>query len=441
MDLASLYQKYLSAGQQVSTDSRKIQRACLFFALKGPHFDGNKYAADALAKGAAWAIVDDPSVQEGSQFILVDDVLGALQDLANHHRKQFQIPIIGITGSNGKTTTKELLASVFKTHYATHFTQGNFNNHIGVPLTLLAMPMDTEIAIIEMGANHQGEITQLCEIAEPSHGIITNIGKAHLEGFGGIEGVKKGKSELYRFLVKHRGIAFVNRDESFLSDLSEDILKRIFYFQSQNPTVDEPGYETALLQESPFLKVGFIDKAGVMVEADTHLRGMHNFENLKTTTCLGKYFKVPHGKIKYALERYIPSNNRSQNVEWGQHQVLLDAYNANPSSMEVTLNAFAETFFDGKKVVIIGDMLELGEASEQEHLKIAQLVNGKSDFDLVLLIGPLFKQAASTLGIKHFLNVNELKAWWQENEMEPSFILLKASRGIQLEKFLVTDKE
>ncbi|MEO0338990.1 MAG: Mur ligase family protein [Bacteroidota bacterium] len=260
MDLASLYQEYLKTGQKVSTDSRRIEPDCLFFALKGPNFNGNQYAADALAKGAAFAIIDDPTFDKGSQYVVVEDVLRTLQNLARHHRRQFQIPVIGITGSNGKTTTKELVAHVFKTHYRTHFTQGNFNNHIGVPLTLLAMPLDTEIAIVEMGANHQGEIAQLCEIAEPSHGLITNIGKAHLEGFGGIEGVKKGKSELYRYLANQRGIAFVNRDEKFLPNLSEDVLKRIFYFESQHPTVDEPGYETVLLQQNPFLEIGFMIK-------------------------------------------------------------------------------------------------------------------------------------------------------------------------------------
>lgn len=438
MDIAELYQHYLIAKQCISTDSRRIEVDCLFFALRGENFDGNQFAKQALDLGAKSAIIDNPAYHlENGKTILVEDVLKTLQALATYHRRQFHIPIIAITGSNGKTTTKELMAGVLKTHYRTHFTQGNFNNHIGVPLTLLQMPLNTEVAVIEMGANHQGEIDQLSRIAEPSHGLITNIGKAHLEGFGGIEGVKKGKSELYRFLARKRGTVFINRDAQFLSELAAPVANQIFYFQSDHPSLEEPAYETILLSKKPFLKVAYLDKDATLVDASTHLVGIHNFQNIMTAISIGKYFKVPAGKIKYALENYIPTDNRSQLIEWtNDNKVLLDAYNANPSSMEASLRQFASQTVSQTKLAILGDMLELGEVAAEEHEKMAKLAVELLSLDQVILVGPLFAAAARKLDLRHFANTFALKQWFDEQDWLAHYFFLKGSRGIGLEKLL-----
>jgi len=312
---------------EVIIDSRKVTEGCLFFAIRGERFDGNVFAEKAIENGAAYAVIDNPDFQKGEKYILVENTLETMQILARHHRRQFEIPIIGITGSNGKTTTKELMASVLSEHFKTHFTKGNFNNHIGLPLTLLAMPTDTEMAVIEMGANHQGEIDFLCRIAEPTHGVITNIGKAHLEGFGGIEGVKKGKSELYHFLEKTGGIAFINLDEPFLKNLSSNILRRVFYKKSEKIDFGLKAAEMILLEEQPFLKVEFYqwellqeqDFSGEFVKAQSHLIGEYNFNNLMTAIALGRYFQVPTEGIVRAIENYIPKNNRSEIQVFDMH--------------------------------------------------------------------------------------------------------------------------
>ena len=433
MEISSLYQLFLCAGK-VSTDSRKIEPGCLFFALRGDNFNGNQYALAALEKGASYAIVDDTGLGANDKCIAVHDVLQTLQDLARHHRRQLHIPIIAITGSNGKTTTKELIAAVLGSQYPMHYTQGNLNNHIGVPLTLLQLDPQIEVAVIEMGANHQGEIDQLCRIAEPTHGLITNIGKAHLEGFGGIEGVKKGKSELYRYLAETNGLAFVNNDEPFLLELSTPVKKRIFYELSENPAPNHKPYEVKLLQLQPFIRVAFLDENERLIEVDSKLMGVHNFQNIKTAVTLGKYFKVPGAKIKAAIEHYNPNMNRSQWVPWGSNSILLDAYNANPSSMEATLHSFAENG-PGKKVVILGDMFELGEAAPTEHERIAQLANGLG-FEQVVLIGKHFAAAAQQLGGLHFDNVEEVKNWFSGQNWENKAILIKGSRGMALERLL-----
>lgn len=433
MEISSLYQLFLSAGK-VSTDSRKIEPGCLFFALRGDNFNGNQYALAALEKGASYAIVDDPGLGANDKCIVVQNVLQTLQDLARHHRRQLHIPIIAITGSNGKTTTKELIAAVLSSQYPMQYTQGNLNNHIGVPLTLLQLDPRIEVAVIEMGANHQGEIDQLCRIAEPTHGLITNIGKAHLEGFGGIEGVKKGKSELYRYLAETNGLAFVNNDEPFLLELSEPVRKRIFYELSENPDPNHKPYEVKLLQLQPFIQVAFLDEKEQLIEADSKLMGVHNFQNIKTAVTLGKYFKVPGAKIKAAIEHYNPNMNRSQWVPWGSNSILLDAYNANPSSMEATLRSFAENGL-GNKVVILGDMFELGEDAPIEHDRIAQLANGLG-FEKVVLVGKHFAKAAQQLGCLHFDNVEELKGWFTGQIWENKVFLIKGSRGMALERVL-----
>lgn len=435
MEISSLYQLFLSAGK-VSTDSRKIEPGCLFFALRGDNFNGNQYALAALEKGASYAIVDDPVLGTNDKCIVVHDVLQTLQELARHHRRQLHIPIIAITGSNGKTTTKELIAAVLGSQYPMYYTQGNLNNHIGVPLTLLQLNPRIEVAVIEMGANHQGEIDQLCRIAEPTHGLITNIGKAHLEGFGGIEGVKKGKSELYRYLAEINALAFVNNDEPFLLDLSTPVRKRIFYELSENPDPNHKPYEVKLLQLQPFIRVAFLDENENLIEAGSKLMGEHNFQNIKTAVTLGKYFKVPGAKIKSAIEHYNPNMNRSQWVPWGSNSILLDAYNANPSSMEATLRSFAENGTGGNKVVILGDMFELGDAAPIEHERIAQLAVSLG-FEQIILVGKHFAAAAQQLGCIHFDNVAELKGWFTGQSWENKAILIKGSRGMALERVLI----
>jgi UDP-N-acetylmuramoyl-tripeptide--D-alanyl-D-alanine ligase len=433
MDLPKLYELFLQH-RKVSTDSRKIEPGCIFFALKGEKFDGNRYATQALNDGALCAVVDDPSVAQGEGYFLVEDVLQALQDLARHHRRQLHIPIIGITGSNGKTTTKELVAAVMGTQYRLQYTQGNLNNHIGVPLTLLQLDASLEVAVIEMGANHQGEIDLLSRIAEPTHGLITNIGKAHLEGFGGIEGVKKGKSELYRYLAESGGLAFVNSDEAFLSELSSVVKKRVFYEANENPQPENKPYEVKLLQVQPTIKVAFLDENQELLEADSHLMGMHNFQNIKTAVSLGKYFKVPSRKIKAALENYIPSMNRSQTVQFGSNTILLDAYNANPSSMEETLRTFAASTAS-QRIAILGDMFELGEEAAVEHEKIAALAESLA-IDQVVLVGQNFAAAAQKRNGLHFNRVQDLKPWFDGQVWKNAHILIKGSRGMALEKVL-----
>jgi UDP-N-acetylmuramoyl-tripeptide--D-alanyl-D-alanine ligase len=434
MEISSLYQLFLAAGK-VSTDSRKIIPGCVFFALRGDNFNGNAYAQAALEQGAAYAVVDDPGLTGVDKCILVDNALHTLQDLARYHRRQLHIPVIGITGSNGKTTSKELVSAVLGSQYPLHFTQGNLNNHIGVPLTLLQLNKRIEVAVIEMGANHQGEIDQLCRIAEPTHGLITNIGKAHLEGFGGIEGVKKGKSELYRYLAETDGLAFVNNDEPFLVELSEPVRKRIFYEQSENPAPDHKPYEVKLLALQPFIRVAFLDENEHLIELESKLMGIHNFQNIKTAVTLGKYFKVPGQKIKAAIEGYNPEMNRSQLVAWESNTILLDAYNANPTSMEMALRAFASGS-GTTKVAILGDMFELGNEAAVEHLRIAELAQQLS-LDRVILVGQHFAPIAAKMNVLHFGNVQQLKAWFADQNWANTHFLVKGSRGMALERLFL----
>lgn len=406
----------------------------MFFALRGDNFDGNTFAVRALEAGAAYAVVDDPDLKHTKGCIWVPDALNSLQELAHYHRKQFTIPVLGITGSNGKTTTKELVHRVLASHYSCGVTQGNLNNHIGVPLTLLSLEPDIDIAVIEMGANHQGEIAVLCEIASPTHGLITNIGKAHLEGFGGIPGVIKGKGELYDFLKSHSGVVFVNRDENHLSEMSEGFRRKITYGSCQ--TTPHSLYQIRLLQDQPFLEIAFSDDQGKLWEVQTSLTGKYNFANLMTAICVGQYFKVPEEKIAAAIASYVPANNRSQVLVQGSNKFLLDAYNANPTSMRKALESFAELPAEGKrKVAIIGDMLELGEYSVEEHLNIAHFAL-ECNFNQLILVGPAFEAAAKKEGILHFDRAETLKEWLSDHPMTDAFVLLKASRGIGLERIL-----
>lgn len=436
--LEALYEIYRKH-PLVGTDTRKLPENGIFFALKGDKFDGNKFAAAALEQGAAYAVVDDPTVATDGRFLVVRDVLEALQGLAAHHRKQFLIPVIGIGGSNGKTTTKELIAAVLKSHYACHATQGNLNNHIGVPLTLLAMPQNTEVAVIEMGTNQPGDIRTLCEIAAPTHGFITNIGKEHLEGFGSLEGVKRAEGELFDYLASHQGCAFVNHTEKYLRSMARKIGKQVVYGVK---TTDKPlpsgGIEVSLTATMPSVIAGFqADDGPNVVEVTSRLYGRHNFNNIMTAIALGIYFKVPSAKIKDALEAYTPSNNRSQIVQYGAStKILLDAYNANPSSMLPALESLRD-MPAARKFAVLGDMLELGPDSVKEHEAILRFA-AKVGVERLVLVGAEFGKTPYTkYKALHFGNTAEAKAqWFEQQDFADALLLIKGSRGIGLEKLI-----
>ncbi len=425
----------LQQGADLVTDSRKITSGCIYLALKGPRFNGNTFAAEALEKGAECVILDEASYLIDERCLLVSDGLKFLQELARHHRRQFSIPVIAITGSNGKTTTKELLAAVMKTTYEIHYTQGNFNNHIGVPLTLLKMSKETEVAIIEMGANHQGEIAALCEIAEPTHGIITNIGKAHLEGFGGLEGVKKGKSELFTYLANNNGVAFINRNEKYLEELAEQVKHKIFYVESEKPHQDVKEIEIKLNETQPFLVAEFLAKEEKMTTVFSALVGRYNFGNLMTAIALGKYFKVPNEAIKIALQGYVPKNNRSELRKIGTNTFILDAYNANPTSTTAALENFKK-IETNNKIIILGDMLELGRYSKEAHREIIDRLK-EIETKSIYLVGPNYQKALLPSDeVYAYPDVSTMKDQVAPNTWKDSLILLKGSRGIGLEKLL-----
>ena len=431
MKLTSLYKIFLDYSN-ICTDSRKIESNCLFFALKGANFDGNQFAVKAIEQGAAYAVVDDKELKPNPKFIVVENVLTTLQELAQHHRKQFDIPIIGITGTNGKTTTKELISAVLDSHYITHYTKGNFNNHIGVPLTLLSMPYNTEVAVIEMGANHIGEIGLLCQIVAPTHGLITNVGEAHLEGFGSFEGVKIAKGELYRYLERNKGLAFINKSERFLQEMAGPNLYKVFYTQSEYLDLKVPIFETQLVAANPFLKITYLTKKGDLQFIKSQLIGLYNFNNIMTAVTLGRYFKVPYHKIKQAIEAYTPSNNRSQIIEKGTNKFLLDAYNANLTSMTKALESFA-SYTNENKIAILGDMLELGTFSQKAHEQIIDLAQ-KLGVE-IWTVGKEFEQLKRK-GIKQFSDTQSLKEWFWQQPFNNTFFLLKGSRSIGLEKLL-----
>ena len=431
--LEDLYQIFIQH-PNVVIDSRKVVDNCLFFALKGANFDGNQFAEQAIKNGAAFAVIDNPDFQKNERCILVDDVLTTLQNLASFHRQTFEIPILAITGSNGKTTTKELVNEVLKSFYNAHCTKGNFNNHIGVPLTLLAMQKNTEIAVIEMGANHIGEIEFLCKIAQPTHGIITNIGKAHLEGFGGFEGVKKGKGELFQYLRKNNGVAIVNLDEPFLNEMSAGIPHRVFYHRSNFPSHKNIPFEIKFITENPFVKVGFLDH-DQSIEVESQIIGHYNFNNIQTAIAVGKYFKVPAEKIKSAIENYIPSNNRSQIIKKETNTYILDAYNANPTSMKQALNNL-QSVEGNSKIAILGDMLELGDYSQKEHLELIEHAKAL-DLDQLILVGKEFeKTIKNDSTILSFDEIESLKNWFSKQVFQNTVFLIKGSRGLKLEKLL-----
>ena len=434
MTISALYSIFLEH-PVVSTDTRQLPAGCIFFALKGDSFDANKFAAKALEHGASYAVIDDPAYQMNDRCLLVPNVLKALQQLANHHRRQFDISVIAIGGSNGKTTTKELVSSVLSEHYPCHFTKGNFNNHIGVPLTLLSMPRGTEVAIIEIGTNQPGDIEELCHIVQPTHGLLTNIGKEHLEGFGNLAGVKKAEGELFDFLGKNHGCAFVNLSEKYLPDMSKKVRMRVGYSRSETLRPDAGVIEVQLLAEMPFVQAAFLSDDGPKIEVTTQLFGYHNFQNVMTAIALGVYFKVPAEKIKSALENYFPRNNRSQLIKTDGATILLDAYNANPSSMQPALQSLS-AMPATRRIAILGDMLELGLDSQKEHEDLLRFAV-RLKIDQIVLVGKEFgKTPFLKFGALHFEDNQAAKAWFKTQNFQGAAILIKGSRGIRLEKLL-----
>ncbi len=414
----------------ICTDSRKIIPGCIFFALKGPAFNGNAFAATALSSGASYAVIDEPSIKHSDKVLAVDDVLNSLQLLANYHRRQLKIPFLAITGSNGKTTTKELIRSVLSKKYKTIATKGNLNNHIGVPLTILSIPVDAEFAVIEMGANHQKEIESYCRIAEPDFGLITNVGKAHLEGFGGFEGVKKGKGELYAWISKHGGNIFINEDNEHLKSMSLPFNFREVVNYGTGKDVYCCG---ELISEQPALKIEWKCQTR-FGEINSHLVGSYNFENILSAVCVGNYFKVKPEDIDAAINEYVPDNSRSQVIRKGSNTIILDAYNANPTSMEAALKNFASISAD-RKIVFLGDMAELGKESDDEHKRILSMINSDK-YSSVVLVGKNFGQFLTSVKGIHFDDSEKAAAWVKEHLPENSYILIKGSRSTKMERIL-----
>ncbi|WP_026955323.1 UDP-N-acetylmuramoyl-tripeptide--D-alanyl-D-alanine ligase [Algoriphagus vanfongensis] len=425
MNISILYQLFLKS-TGVSTDTRKIEPGNIFFALKGPNFNANEFAPKALEMGASLVVIDEIShfVEDDERYFICQDVLSTLQQLANHHRHQLDIPIIGLTGSNGKTTSKELLHAVLKTKYKTSATRGNLNNHIGVPLTLLEIPKDAEIAIVEMGANKPGDIQELCEIAEPTHGFITNIGRAHLEGMGGPEGVLKTKTELYQHLRASNGTVFINSQDPILANMIKRFEKPILY-----PAKGD-FCEVSFIEANPFVKFSVEEVEG---EHLTSLIGAYNFGNIANALTIGKFFDVPMENAVKAVVEYKPSNMRSQLIEKRNNLIILDAYNANPSSMEVAIRTFGEMTGKKHKMIILGDMFELGEHAEAEHRRLGEIVS-EYPIDKVCFTGKLVVSALEKAPkALYFPDPFSFRNWLQDSQLEDYLILIKGSRGMKLE--------
>ena len=419
--IEKIYQLY-SQRYLVTTDSRKVEPGCVFVALKGEHFDGNDFAYQVANDNiAACVIADRKDLPQHERLFIVDDSLTALQELAKLHRERCNTPIIGITGTNGKTTTKELVASVLSQKYNIIYTQGNFNNHLGVPLTLLQIKPETEIAVVEMGANHPKEIELLCSLAQPNFGIITNIGKAHIEGFGSFEGVVKTKNELYDYLKNTNGKVFLNNDNPLLKELAHD-LTSVSYGKD-----DSANYNAAILSSNPYLSIKWNG-----IEINTNLVGDYNFENVMAAITVGCYFNIEQELIIKALENYSPTNNRSQFIKTEKNEVVMDAYNANPVSMTNSVRNF-RNISDENHLLILGDMKELGDESLNEHQEILNLVK-ELGFNNVILVGSEFNKINS--GFISFLNVEELISHINNNEIHGKKILIKGSHSIHLEKII-----
>lgn len=431
MDISELYQLYLSH-PNITTDSRKAAKNSIFLALRGENFDGNKFAGKAMENGCEYAIVDEKEYYRPNdkRYILVEDCLLTYKELARAHRRQFNIPVIGITGTNGKTTTKELLSTVLAQKYNVLFTKANFNNDIGVPQTLFRLSKEHEIAVIEMGASHVGDIKKLVEYVEPTHGLITNVGKAHLQTFGSFEGVKKAKGELYDFLQAHGGTTFVNFDNPHLRQMQKErrMERLIFYGQSDNGNINVCG---KLLNSSPYVSFAWKDNSANENDfhrVDTQLVGSYNLDNLLSAVAIGRFFDVSTGKINKALREYVPNNDRSQLEKTADNELIVDTYNANPTSMAAALDNFA-SIKAPKKMVILGDMLELGNYSLAEHQHIVDLLS-QMKLDKVWLVGKEFARTNSTF--RKFLNVSEVEKELGESPLKDYCVLIKGSNGIHL---------
>ncbi|HRO42490.1 MAG TPA: UDP-N-acetylmuramoyl-tripeptide--D-alanyl-D-alanine ligase [Flavipsychrobacter sp.] len=424
MDIAQLYQIYLQH-PSVQTDTRKLQQGDIFFALKGPNFNGNTLASQALDQEASYAIIDEEEYKIGDNCILVPNVLNALQQLAKYHRQQFRIPFIAITGSNGKTTTKELVTTVLSQKFTTYATEGNLNNHIGVPLTLLKIKSDAQVAVIEMGANHQKEVESYCEIALPTHGIITNCGKAHIEGFGGEDGVRKGKGELYRFLKDNNGTVFRNVDLSYLEEMAKGISDQILYGSANAK------YIGRTLADEMFLKVAILSK-NAEATIHTNLVGNYNFPNVMVAVAVGLHFGISIDEIKNGIESYQPDNSRSQLLKIGNNTIILDAYNANPTSMRAAISNFAASP-SGNKILWIGGMKEMGNDEKIEHEELVKFIE-QFEWKDVVLVGKEFESFRKNF--RWFETSNEAALAVKSNKPESTCILIKGSRGNRMENLL-----
>jgi len=422
VEIKDLYNLYKQS-YRVTTDTRADLSNSVFFALKGDNFNGNKYATEALKKGAILAVVDESEYQTEKKIILVDDVLSTLQKLAKYHRQQLGIPVIALTGSNGKTTTKELVHTVLSQKFTCHATKGNLNNHIGVPLTLLSMQPNTEIAVVEMGANHPNEIDSLCDIVLPDYGCITNFGRVHLEGFGSLEGVIEAKTELYRHLKQNNKTVFVNADDDVQMERSQN-LKRVTFATTGSD------YPVAFISADPYVNLKFNKQI-----VKSKLIGKYNYMNMATAIAIGRNFIVPDEIIKKAVENYIPANNRSQIIEKGSNKIILDAYNANPNSMKVALENLSQ-LTDKKKMAILGDMFEIGKDSFKEHDNIVDIAQ-KIQLDTLVFIGNNFSEVKTddpkTVQFKSF---EDFKNSFDLHKINDTAILIKASRGMALERIL-----
>jgi len=407
----------------ICIDSRVCEPNSLFFALKGENFNANAFALSALENGCRYAIIDEAEYKLDDRFILVENVLETLQNLATFHRRQLATPILSITGSNGKTTTKELISAVLSEKYNILYTLGNYNNHIGVPLTLLRLKPEHEIAVVEMGANAQREIGKLCEIARPNFGIITNVGKAHLEGFGGVEGVKKGKGEMYHYIARSGKLIFINKNNASLVEMAKNAgleNKMLGYIEGKE-----------IAHSSPFLEVECQLKSGIF-KINTNLVGTYNVENVLAAATIGNYFSVSDEQIVRGIENYVPNNNRSQLTETPNNKLIVDAYNANPTSMSAAIKNFAQVEAENK-LLILGDMFELGEDSAMEHQEIVDLLEANG-FDRVFLVGKEFAKTKNHF--QTFENTSELLQYIEKETVKNYCILIKASRGIKLETII-----
>ena len=418
MQIEIFYKLFTECNFKFTTDSRTIHKDSIFFALKGENFNGNLFAIEAIKKGASYAVVDE-KIEEDNRLILVDDVLTYMQNLAHFHRKCFDIPIIAIGGSNGKTTTKNLIINVLKQKYRAHCTQGNLNNHIGVPITLLQIPIDCEAAIIELGTNRPGEIEVLCKITDPTHGLITNIGKEHLEGFGSLEAVAKEESEIYHYLLKNNGVAIVNKDDEWLKRMSRSIEKTQYYSKK----------DISIQSIVPFIEISMKNK-----KIKSSLMGDYNLDNLLAAMAVGNHLGLNNEEIKQGIESYIPENNRSQWIQKGSNHILLDAYNANPSSMQVAIENFSK-MSNEKQILILGDMFEMGDQAEKEHLDL--LIWAKQfEFESIYLLGEHFNQVSANCGLETYATMKALGENLKSKDYKDTAILVKGSRGMKMERVL-----